>query len=91
MLDEVREIAELIAPKLTGKRYSELEFFQTMKEAENSQRFKVCQEAQRVRLLGIKRAKERGRSYHQMKWPELLQHCEIVMEELGYVRMPGEE
>jgi hypothetical protein len=94
-LDQIEELAVIISPKFAGKPYAELEFFQTMKQAEQSWRFKVCAEAQRIRMEAIKRAKKSGRSYERMKWPELLQWCEAVLEEQDYMkkaaREPGEE
>lgn len=91
MLAEIEELSMIIALKLFGKQYSQLDFMQSFTGIENTERFRCAQEAQKVRLEALKRAGKAGRAYTDMKWPEFLGYCEEVLTEMGYGREPGED
>ncbi len=91
MLAEIEELSMIIAPKLFGKPYSQLDFMVALKNVADSEVYKCSQEAQKIRLEALKRAGKAGREYSSMKWPEFLGYCEEVLTEMGYGREPGED
>lgn len=90
MLAEIEEIGMIIAPRMFGKKYSELDFFVTFKGLEQSERFRCSKAAQEIRLEALKLAGADGRAYSDMKLPEFMGYCEKVIAE-KYPREVGEE
>ena len=80
LMDELAEIAELIAPKLFGKPYSQLGFTENFGKLKTSELFHCCAEAQVIRLQALQLLKHRsGKTYGDASWPELLRLCEEVI------------
>jgi len=76
LLDEIREIGEIIAPKLYGKSYRELAFAENMGGIEKSELFHVCATAQTIRLEAMKTAAwSYGSKRTKYGWPEILEIC----------------
>ena len=86
LLEEIQEIAELIAPKLFDKTYAQLGFAEGWGKLKTSELFHCCATAQVIRLDAIKTAEIRfqGRSF---TWPEVMGICEEIIsqpERLAY-------
>jgi hypothetical protein len=91
-LSEVQELCELIAPRMFGKKYHELDFMMSFAKAQDSEAYRCAAEATKIRFEALERLrKATGRGYADTKWPELLQFCEQVIAERGLLREPGEE
>jgi hypothetical protein len=72
MIDQVRDIAEFLAPRLFGKSYEQLDFGTDHRKLETSELFQCCAEAARVRLEAIAVARSQGREYESLSGKDLI-------------------
>lgn len=85
MIEQVEEIAELIAPRMFGKKLGELQFFEGGNgiSIEKSELFACMKKAGEIRIEALEIArKDFGRDGNSMMWPQLLQICEIIIERI---------
>jgi hypothetical protein len=83
MMEEIREIGEIIAPRMFGKKYHELTFSEggNGTRFENSELFQVAAMAQTIRLEALAIAREKfGRGYGDIRTGQLMELVDVAIE-----------
>lgn len=83
MIEQVREIAEFLAPRLFGKNYEMLDFGSERTKLQGSELFQCCAEASRIRFEAIAIARSQGQDYENLSGKELVSLCVNILARPG--------
>jgi len=90
LLEEIQEIAELLAPKLFGKPYAQLGFAEAWGKLKTSELFHCCMIAQAIRLDAVRAAEIRYNAT-RYSWPEIMGICEEIIAQPERLQQQKEE